>query len=373
MGTKASLPLGITGRSVIGLIRQQHGENRWNGTALVAPSTIADDDWETGFVTMSERLTSDGTPTGDYEGEVPSELPAGDYQILYYYSTDAAPGSLDVGYQDFSWDGSAMVGENTVASNVAAAKAAAEAVDTLTKTGGGGDLAAMPASVWSALISGLTTAGSVGKWMLDNLLLKGTWTDARAAKLDNLDDVSLGTGARTVVITVNDGTDPLEGAKVRMAKGAENYVATADVNGQISVGRDDGTWAIAITHPLYTFASTTLVVDGDEAQTYSMTAESIPASDPDFVTGYTYCKDEEGTAEEGVTVILRLVAGVGSGIAFDSTTRTGTSDANGLVTFVNLTPGSTYTIKRGSGEAVRFTIPLTATTPYALPAVAGAE
>jgi len=42
------------------------------------------------------------------------------------------------------------------------------------------------AAIWNALTSGLTTAGSIGKWILDNVLLRTTWTDARAGYVDKL-------------------------------------------------------------------------------------------------------------------------------------------------------------------------------------------
>lgn len=94
-----------------------------------------------------------------------------------------------------------------------------------------------------------------------------------------------GTGANSVTITVDDGTNPLESAKVRMTKGAESYLLTTNASGVAAFSLDNGTWTVHITLPLYTFTATTLVVDGTETQTYSMTAQTITApSAPDTCT-----------------------------------------------------------------------------------------
>jgi len=42
------------------------------------------------------------------------------------------------------------------------------------------------AAIWNALTSGLTTVESIGKWFLDTMLLRTTWTDARAGYVDKL-------------------------------------------------------------------------------------------------------------------------------------------------------------------------------------------
>lgn len=83
-----------------------------------------------------------------------------------------------------------------------------------------------------------------------------------------------GIGARTITVTVDDGTDPVEGATVRLSKGAESYTQRTDVTGQCTFNVDDGTWAVSITRPGYQFAGATLIVDGNESETYSMIANS---------------------------------------------------------------------------------------------------
>ena len=47
---------------------------RWNGTAMVAPSTIAAADWGVGMAELFELLTSDSSPTGVYTFTAPTGL-----------------------------------------------------------------------------------------------------------------------------------------------------------------------------------------------------------------------------------------------------------------------------------------------------------
>jgi hypothetical protein len=185
---------------------------------------------------------------------------------------------------------------------------------------------------------------------------------------------TLGTGARTVTITVTDGTDPLEGARVRMTNGAESYVGDTDADGEISFSLDDATWTVTVTKAMYSFTSTTLVVSDDTTHTYSMTATSITVSDPGFVTGYYYCYDEEGGVESGATVQTRIKTYSGYGEALDTAVRTTTSDASGLAEITNMLPGATYQIRRGAeGDWTDVAIPSTAISPYALLNVLGAD
>jgi hypothetical protein len=173
---------------------------------------------------------------------------------------------------------------------------------------------------------------------------------------------------------VNDGTDPVEGATVRVTKGTETYALPTNVSGVITFSLDDGTWSVAISHSGYTFTPTTLVVDGDETQTYSISAVVVPASNPGFVTGYYYCFDEEGAPEEGVVIQCQFKSIVAYGESFDSKVRSKTSASDGLVTFTNIKPGAAYKFRRGTvGDWIDAIIPATATSPYALLDVSGGE
>lgn len=182
-----------------------------------------------------------------------------------------------------------------------------------------------------------------------------------------------GTGARTIDVTVDDGTDPLEGAKVRLTKGAETYIGTTDVAGQVTFNVDDGTWVVAITLAGYTFAGASLVVTGDDTPTYTMTAITITPSDPGFVTVFSTVRDESNVAEENVTVTCEFLrAGAGVGTVHDRERLAAVSDVDGLIQFANRLPGVKYRFKRG---ALTFdhTIPAGASDPYELPDWGGKE
>jgi len=177
-----------------------------------------------------------------------------------------------------------------------------------------------------------------------------------------------GTGAFAVAITVNDGSAAIQGATVRMTKGAETYAGTTSAAGLVTFSLDAGTWTVSITASSYTFTPTAKLVSANTTQTYSMTAVTIPASNAGFVTGYLYCYDKSGVIKSAATIELQLVSVAGSGVSIDTTVRTGTSDVNGLVTFTNLSVGATYRLRRETtGKWRDIAIPADATSPVALP------
>jgi hypothetical protein len=161
-----------------------------------------------------------------------------------------------------------------------------------------------------------------------------------------------GTGARTVVVTVALSASPVEGASVRLTKAAETYVGSTNASGQVTFNVDDGTWTVAITSPGATFAGASLVVDDDEAVSYSLTAISITPSPATQITGYYTCYSHLGVVEAGVSITMQLVGlAQGSvGLALDNRLRTVTSDANGVAQFTNLFPGCRYKVYRGAAE-----------------------
>lgn len=179
-----------------------------------------------------------------------------------------------------------------------------------------------------------------------------------------------GTGARTVTITVNDGTDPLENARVRLTEGANTVVGSTDVNGQVTFNRDDATYTVAITKAGYTFAGTSLIVDGNETPTYSMAAVSFSASDPGQSTGWVYCYDDEGNAEADVSISVQLTATPETdSYAFDTVVRVVTSEVDGLAEFTGLWIGATYRARRYNGPWYSFVVPNAAS--FALPVLLG--
>lgn len=185
-------------------------------------------------------------------------------------------------------------------------------------------------------------------------------------------DGGRGSGANTVTLTINNGSTAIQNAKVRVTSGASTYLGTTDINGLVTFNLDDDTWIIAITSPGYTFAGASLVVGGDVTHTYSMTALNITASNPGYTTGYATCYDDTGVVESGVVVTATIVQVDSSDTShiYDTAALSATSDINGLVQFPNLVLGATYRITRGSGVRL-ITIPLSASSTYALPSFVG--
>ena len=176
-----------------------------------------------------------------------------------------------------------------------------------------------------------------------------------------------GGGARSVTATVNDGAAALESARVRFTKGAESYVTSTNASGVATFSLDDGTWTVTISLAGYTFTPTTMVVNGTEAQTYSMTlADDVPEVDG-LVNLQATCVDEFGEPAPGVVVSIRLKdTPTGYGLFGSSAPQSATSDENGVVRFTGGIKGAVYTIK--SPRDVRmYTIPATATSPHTLP------
>jgi hypothetical protein len=199
---------------------------------------------------------------------------------------------------------------------------------------------------------------------------------------DQIDGIvgGTGTGARTVAVTVNDGSDPLENATVRFTEGVsgdgDTFVGSTDASGEVSFSLDDATYTLAISKPRYNFTPTTLVVDGNETETYSMSLQAItfPPS-ATTTTGVMRVYDEEQALEEGVLIRVQIIDGPGTdGIAYDSTVWTETSSALGLVQFVGIAHGARYRIWRGTAKAAAetFTAP-TSGTSFDLAEVIGRE
>lgn len=180
-----------------------------------------------------------------------------------------------------------------------------------------------------------------------------------------------GTGARTVTIIVNNGSTPLEGAYVRMTKGAETYVSTTDVDGEIIFSLDDGTWGVAITLPGHIFTPTTLAISSDKVQTYSMTPLTFSPSNPGQVTAFSVVYNANGTVNTtGVVVTATVIAFDEdlSGVILSGNSYSATSNGSGLVQFPNLFKGVTYRFKAGTGKIVSdYHIPDDAISPYELP------
>jgi hypothetical protein len=184
-------------------------------------------------------------------------------------------------------------------------------------------------------------------------------------------DVDLGgDGARSVTVTVNDGTNPIQGARVRFTKGNETYYRDTNSLGVAAFSLDDGTWNVSIRMPYYTFAATTLVVDGTETPTYSMAAVMVPSPPSGHQTSaYGYVMDAHGEVIVGADVLFDIETTPGSGIYDGANPVTGTSDDNGLLT-ITLIKNSKYKVRYGNvpkyittGAGDTFAIPTIISAP----------
>jgi hypothetical protein len=156
-----------------------------------------------------------------------------------------------------------------------------------------------------------------------------------------------------VVVTVLLSGSPVEGAQVRLTRGAETYIGSTDSSGLVTFNVNDGTWVVSITSPGAYFTGASLVVDGAESVSYSLTGGSaIVPSEPVFVTGYWLCLSPSGVPEAGVTVSMQVMAlPCGSvGLALDNTIRGVTSGVDGVAQFENLIPGVIKAIWIVSGD-----------------------
>ena len=161
-----------------------------------------------------------------------------------------------------------------------------------------------------------------------------------------------GTGARTVTITVNDGTTALQNAVVRLTEGSNTFRALTNASGVATFNLDDATYTVAVTKSGYTYAGTTLVVDGTETATYSMTAVSVtPPTNPDLSAIEVLCLDEDFAAASGIDVDFRMsaVATGDQNRAHPGAKKTVTSNGSGIARFEG-PQGATIEWKRGTGQ-----------------------
>jgi hypothetical protein len=197
--------------------------------------------------------------------------------------------------------------------------------------------------------------------------------ELRSYALDQIDGLlsGSGTGPHTVTLTVtDDADDPIEGAKVGLSRVGDARSGTTDVDGQVQFSVDAATWTVAITAVGFVFTPETLVVDGDETETYVMTTVSItPPGSPLLTTGFLVCYGTDGNVKPDVKVRFRLKAGPGDpAYALDGAEFHILSDDAGLVE-VPLFQDSTYVGRAGTGPEVSFT---TGTDPtYEIPELLG--
>ena len=84
------------------------------------------------------------------------------------------------------------------------------------------------------------------------------------------------------------------------------------------------------------------------------------------ITATIQTVDSAGNAAPGVKITYAIsIPPTGTGLAFDATPHTLTSDSNGLISFA-VAPGATYLFWSGLNAPISVAIPATATSPYQL-------
>jgi hypothetical protein len=185
------------------------------------------------------------------------------------------------------------------------------------------------------------------------------WSERKAVELDSdtIQEIAdavggSGSGARTVTITVNDGTTVLQNATIRLTEGANTFKAQTNASGVAVFNLDDATYTVGITKSGYSYAGTTLVVDGTETRTYSMTAISItlPAN-PDLSAIVVTCLGTDFEIESGITIDLRIktLPDGSTNTAYPGLKQTATSNINGIATLY-APKGSVCEWKRGRAD-----------------------
>jgi hypothetical protein len=314
------------------------------GLTIVAKLFAAGNDTEVASVTATEATNRKGTYSAAY-----TDVAAGEYQLI----------ALNSGIPVASWWVTLTL---TTATFGTYSKADTRDINTRAV-----DIQSrLPATLDSG-----NMRSSVQSMAADTLTASALAADA-VAEIAAAVGGSGGSGARTVTITVTLDSNPVEGATVRLTKSAETYTGTTNASGVVTFNVDDGTWTVAITAAGASFAGASLVVDGNETQTYTLTATSITPSSTGLVTGYWVCYSHLGVVESGVsiTMICKKVPAE-SGFALDSATRTATSGADGIAQFANLIPGATYQVARGSGQNFMIKVPDDASDTIELNSILG--
>jgi hypothetical protein len=139
--------------------------------------------------------------------------------------------------------------------------------------------------------------------------IRGADNDTLKTLSDQIDGIATttGTGARTVTITVNDGSSALQNATVRLTEGINAYTAITNVSGVCTFNVDDATYTVSISKSGYSYAGTTLVVDGTETRTYSMTAIVVTPGVAPLCTVVIHIQDQYGNDLSGEPVEITFI------------------------------------------------------------------
>jgi hypothetical protein len=199
-------------------------------------------------------------------------------------------------------------------------------------------------------------------------LVAGRPIDVDAAGEVAIQSALGGSGAYPVTVTVTDGTDPLENARVRLTQGINNFVATTDADGVATFALDAATYAIGITKDGYQFTPGAIGITGAGNFDKAMTQIVVSSAGADQATGTLTTFDGQGAIAAGVTIAFQLTSGPGAN-SFKTQPFYTKSDEDGLLQ-VALRQGAAYQARRANGDWVAFAVP-NSSGAFALPEVLG--
>jgi len=208
----------------------------------------------------------------------------------------------------------------------------------------------------SATVTGTTTSSATytQSWNVRVIRTGAVELDsATVAQIDAIEAAVLGgTGARTVTITVNDGTTALQNATVRMTEGANTFTSLTNASGVATLNLDDATYTVSVTKAGYAYSGTTLVVNGTEAATYSMTQVVVSSpTNPDLSAIEVLCLGADFTASSGIDIDFRMavIPSSDQNNAFPGAKVTVTSNVSGIARW-EAPQGAAIEYKRGRAD-----------------------
>jgi hypothetical protein len=171
------------------------------------------------------------------------------------------------------------------------------------------------------------------------------------ATLATITAPSTGRGVWEVAVTVTDGDLAIEGADIRLVKGAQNWTGTTNVDGIVVFSLDNGSYSLRITAPGYSYTPTIRVINGADVSFQEvMTMTNITPSDAPLSTAYMTLIDGQDNPKTQVALTFRMTAPYPAitGVSFDTQDILATTDDMGLVQ-VPLVRGGRYKVKGATG------------------------
>ncbi|MEM6364424.1 MAG: cadherin-like domain-containing protein [Planctomycetota bacterium] len=161
-------------------------------------------------------------------------------------------------------------------------------------------------------------------------------------------------GPNNVTITVDDGTNAVENATVRVSQGGQTESKQTNSSGQVTFTIDSATWTVSISANGFTGQTNALIVGGDASQTYSLELISVTGSEAPLSTVVVTCRDEQGQPQAGVEVFMAMInpPDSDSGNAFDGGPQSAVSAQDGVATLTGVRSAK-YNVWRGDTRHIK--------------------